>query len=607
VKKIIRKYSLLYLALISVFFVVNFLGTNSFRSIFIDGDGSGHYAYLPSLLIYQSIDFEEVYDFEKLNKSPDYMGHNYHKQGNIVINKFSAGTALLQLPFFLFGILLSLIFGFPIDGYNIIFQYCVAMSTLFWTGLGFIYIVKLMRTYNVKLVYAWMMVVAGLFGTNLFFYVFVQPSFSHAYSFSLISMFLYFSRKVFVDYEKRYVLIASFLLGLIVLVRPVNLIVIVSLPFIAGTPQNFINAIKQKLTNIDYLPAALIFLLAISPQLIINYLQTGNIIVYGYKNEGFYFSDPQIINFLFSYKKGWFVYSPLFLLLFPALINLWKRQSVYAFATFLLFFLFQVYIFSSWWNWYYGDSFGMRPMVDYYGLYLVVIVLLIDNIEARWIKIAAAVFVFLVILLNVVQTYQYAVGIIHPDSMTKKAYWHVFLKLDEKSEQVISGGDETFYGKLDEEPFFDAYNHIDYFDDGWSSSININWENAYSDSLSVIQNPTDIYSPSFKFIINDTIVGYNNIYVRFNTHYYELTQNAALKAVFVVDINDTIGNSVFYKAFPIKQLPDDVVDLWQLGTIGFKLPEISQNMAFIKFYTWNVEKQTYLLDDISLQLYTYDY
>ncbi len=96
----------------------------------------------------------------------------------------------------------------------------------------------------------------------------------------------------------------------------------------------------------------------------------------------------------------------------------------------------------------------MRPMVDYYGLYLVVIVLLIDNIEARWIKIAAAVFVFLVILLNVVQTYQYAVGIIHPDSMTKKAYWHVFLKLDEKSEQVISGGDETFYGKLDEEPFF---------------------------------------------------------------------------------------------------------------------------------------------------------
>jgi len=101
VKKIIRKYSLLYLVLISVFFAVNFLGTNSFRSIFIDGDGSGHYAYLPSLLIYQSIDFEEVYDFEKLNKSPDYMGHNYHKQGNIVINKIFCWNSSSTIAVFL--------------------------------------------------------------------------------------------------------------------------------------------------------------------------------------------------------------------------------------------------------------------------------------------------------------------------------------------------------------------------------------------------------------------------------------------------------------------------------------------------------------------------
>lgn len=605
-KKIIKKYILLYLVLITVFFVVNFLGTNSFRRIFVDGDGSGHYAYLPSLIIYQSVNFEDVYNLEKQHKSTDYMGHNYHKHGSVLINKFSAGTALLQLPFFLFGILLSIIFGLPVDGYNIVFQYSVAMSTLFWSGLGLIYFVKLARIYNVKLAYTWMMAAAGLFGTNLFFYIFVQPSFSHAYSFSLISMFLYYSKMVFVVYKKRYVLIASFLLGLIVLVRPVNLIIIASLPFIAGTPQNFINAIKQKLTNIDVLPAVLLFLVAISPQLIINYLQTGSIILYGYKNEGFYFSDPQIINFLFSYKKGWFVYSPLFLLLFPAVIYLWRRQSVYAFAAFVLFLLIQVYVFSSWWNWYYGDSFGMRPLVDYYGLYFLVIALLLYNISYKWVKIVVVVFVLIVTVLNVVQSYQYSVGIIHPDSMTKKAYWHVFFKVEEKFKRVISGGDETFYGKLHEKPFFITNNYIDDFDDGWTIPIKTKAENAYSDSLSVIQDQEHIYSPSFKFIIVDTLVGYNNIYVRFKTQFYEFTQNAALKAVFVVDFTDTSGNNVFYKTFPVKQLPDDVVDVWQLGSIGFKLPVISPNVAFIKFYIWNVEKHNYLLDDISLQLYTYN-
>ncbi len=591
--------------LIVVFVIVNFLGTDSTRKVFIDGDGSGHYAYLPSVFIYHSVDFEQVFQFEKQNRPPDYMGHNYHKRGDVLINKFTIGTALLQLPFFLIGFLLSIVFGFSPDGYNIIFQYSVAFATLFWVGLGIIYFVKLLLTYGIDRKFAWMMAAIGFFGTNLFFYTFVQPAFSHAYSFSLITIFLYFARKIFLEYDKRYVLTASLLLGLIVLTRPVNLLVVASLPFIAGTPQIFFNTIKRKLSGHDYLPAILIFLLAISPQLIINYLQTGSILIYGYENEGFYFSDPQIINFLFSYRKGWFVYSPLFLLLFPAMYYLWRRRSAYVFFTFLLFILLQLYIFSSWWNWYYGDSFGMRPMVDYYGLFLLVVALLLYNIKSRWIKIVASIFVFLVVLLNLVQSYQYAVGVIHPDSMSKKSYWSVFLKIDENCERAISGGDESFYGSLSEKPFFSTSNLIDSFDKGWTISNSISGEIAFSDSLSVVQTPHNIYSPSYKFQVVDTLIGYTNIYVRFSTMYYESTQNSAVKAVFVVDIRDTTENSVFYKAFRIKSLPDDVINVWQEGSIGFKLPEIAPDMKYIKFYVWNVDKQTYFLDDLSLKLFTY--
>ncbi|MBC8320744.1 MAG: hypothetical protein H8E34_08480 [Bacteroidetes bacterium] len=603
---ILRKYSILLFTLVVVFVIVNFQGTETVRKVFIDGDGSGHYAYLPSLLIFHSVDFEEVFQFEKHRRPPDYTGHNFLKKGDILINKYTVGTALLQLPFFIVGLLLSLLFGFAPDGYNIIFQYCIAFSTLFWVGIGIIYFIKLLVTYGVDRKFAWVMAIISLFGTNLFFYTFIQPSFTHAYSFTLITIFLYFCRRVFLDYEKRYVLAAAFLLGLIVLVRPVNILVVASLPFIAGTPHNFMNSIKRKLSDHHYILAILVFLLAISPQLIINYLQTGTLIIYGYENEGFYFSNPQIFDFLFGYRKGWFVYSPMFLLLFPAIINIWRRQSAYAFFTFILFILILVYIFSAWWNWFFGDSFGMRPMVDYYGLFMLVIALQLHQLKSLVLKIGAVIFVCLVILLNLVQSYQYNKGIIHPDSMSKKSYWHVFMKMDREYISVIAGGDESFYGKLSDMPFFSTQNQIDYFDEGWTTSNLVNKESAFSDSLSVIQNAIQIYSPTFSFNISDSLIGYNNIFVRFNTHYYEMEQNAALSAVFVVDISDTTGNTVFYKAFRIKHLPDDSVSEWKMGSIGFKLPEIKGNMAYIKFYIWNIEKQTYLLDDLSMKFYTYN-
>ncbi|NQU34567.1 MAG: hypothetical protein HQ521_15160 [Bacteroidetes bacterium] len=602
---LVRKYSILYSALIFVFVIVNVIGTDSMRRVFIDGDGSGHYAYLPSLVINHSVDFGQVFEFEKQQRPPDYMGHYFHKHGDIFIDKYTSGTALLQLPFFLLAYLLSVIFGFSPDGYNVIFQYSIAIATLFWVGLGITYFVKLLSLYGIDKRFSWLMAGVTLFGTNLFLYTFIQPSFTHAYSFSIITIFLYFARKIFIDYEKRSVLIASFIFGIIVLIRPANILIVAALPFIAGTQQKFFNSIRQKLSNYDFIIAVLIFILAISPQLVINYLQTGSLIIYGYKDEGFYFSDPQFFNFLFSYKKGWFIYTPLFLFLIPAILFLWHRTK-YEFLTFLGFLAFLIYILSSWWNWYYGDSFGMRPMVDYYGLFMLIIALLISKIRFNWLISATTILILLFTILNIIQSYQYAVGIIHPDSMTKKSYWHVFLKLDKDYKNIIASGDETYYGSLSEIPFFSTHDHIESFGNGWNEALNTNSELWFSDSLSVLQSEEFIYSPSFRYFIQDSLVGLKNIYVRFNTRYLEETENAAIGAVFVVDITDVGGENNFYKVFRIKPLPDEKLNTWQKGSIGFKLPEITGNMDQIKFYVWNVEKQAYLLDDLSLEFYIYD-
>ncbi len=600
----VKKHIVLVTGLLLVFLFVNVIGTTKPREIFIDGDGSGHYAYLPSIINYHTVDFTEVFEYEKSRRPPDYMGHYFHYYNNIYINKYTCGTALLQLPFYLIAYFLSLILGYSPDGYNIIFQFCIALSTLFYSALGLIFTVRLLSQWGIDKVFGWIFVILGLFGTNLFFYTVIEPSFTHAYSFTVITAFLFFARKTFTQYSKKNIVTAAFLLGLVILIRPANAIVIFALPFIAGSWHNYSGAILMKLKKLHFIPAALAFLAALSPQLIINFLQTGHLIIYGYQNEGFYFNDPQTFNFLFSYRKGWLVYTPFFLLLIPGLIYTLRSQTRFASIGLLIFIGIQVYIFSSWWNWYYGDSFGMRPMVDYYGLFLLVTGLFIYNSCRKWIKIVSFIFIGFCLILNIVQSYQYAKGIIHPDSMSQEAYWYVFMDLDESKANTIAGCDESYFGKLDERPFFHTKNSIDVSDNGWLTR-NSNNELSSSGQLSYKLSPENIYGPSFTFTIPDSLHGYYNIYIRFSTKYYEAELNSALKALFVVDISDAKSN-IFYKAFKVKKIPNQKTGIWNVSHIGFKLPEITNDMQYIKLYIWNAGKQNFHIDDLSIEFYTYN-
>jgi len=593
----------LFATMFACFLIVNFVGPSGIRKTFIDGDGSGHYAYLPAILIYQSVDFTPVFEMEKAKRSLAYQGHYFHKVDDVLINKYSSGTALLQMPFFLLAWLLSVIFGLPADGYNILFQYAVAVSAFTWVLIGLFFLIKLAGLYGVNRKTALVIAITGLFGTNLFFYTFLTPSMSHAYSFSLISIFLFYIKKSSGTYSRSAVLISSFLLGLIVLVRPVNLIVVAAIPFMANSFNTLRFTIRQKLFKFDFVPAIVLFVLALSPQLTINYLQTGSVFVLGYKNEGFYFFNPEVVNFLVSYRKGWLVYTPFMLLLIPSLVTVYKR-SKYEFFSFLFFFVLLIYIFSSWWNWLYGDSFGMRPMVDFYALFFLLIILFTDKLTKSHYKIGLGIFIFITSFLNLFQTYQYSKGILHPDSMTKEAYWYVFLKADQKYENVIGDYDEYFYGELTKEPYLKST--ADYINtvNGWSKPGKTIFDETREREV-VMMGENSFYSPVFRYIFPDSVFGRKNLYVKFNLDYQELEKNAGMNNLFVVDISDSTDDLLFYKTFRVKRLPTDVTGIWQKGHIGFKLPFIKPEMRRLTLYIWNRDKQKILLDSLQIEFYTY--
>lgn len=594
---------LIFVLLVS-FAATNFIGPNQYRKVIIDGDGSGLYAYLPAVFIYNSVDFTPVFEFEKSRRAPDYLGHYFHKHDDILVNKYTSGTAFLQLPFFLLAYILSLIFGLEADGYNIMFQYAVAFSALFWVFAGLVYFVKLARLYTIKQEFAWLAAVGGFIGTNLFYYTLVAPAASHAYSFSLISMFLYFMKRNFLEYHRRSMFLASFLLALIILVRPVNILVVMAIPFLSGSFANFTTTIKEKLRSGDILVLILIFIIGISPQLIINYIQTGTPVVYGYTNEGFYFTRPETIQFLFSFQKGWFVYTPLMLLLFPALIVLYKK-SKFEFYSFSIFLIGILYVFSSWWNWLYGDSFGMRPMVDFYSLFFLLIALGLASIKRKWLWIAIAIFSGIVISLNLIQIIQYAKGIIHPDSMNRDAYWQTFLKTSDSYIGMVHAGDEYYYGQMETQPFFETKNDLESTYPNWSNPERTA-HNSYSGSFAMQMDNTRIYSPSFTYKIDEWLVNKRNLYVVFTAMIYQNRAHAADDALFVVDISDKAGKTVFYKKFNVKKLPDDLTNEWAQESIGFKLPPVTPEMVKIKFYIWNIGKNKMMVDDLGIQLYEYN-
>jgi hypothetical protein len=600
---------LLPVILLGSFLLVNF-GFYSSRQTLIDGDGNGYYAYLPAIFIYHTIDFKE---FAKVSPARDekyHQPHYFFQKNDVLVNKYTCGTALLQAPMFLTALGLSALTGLETNGYTILFQYSVALSGLIFLYLGLHFLRKLLQSYQIREQLIIIAIMSILFATNLFFYAFVQPSFSHVYSFFAITLFAFSVRKYFTGGPYRMLLLAAFALGLVVLIRPVNVLVLLAVPFLAGVPYSSLTtealrglhgAAWRKNFHLVCTVSG-IFLLTISPQLVILTLQTGSPFQWLYPGEGFNFGHPHIIDFLFSYKKGWFVYTPFMLLLIPGLIVLIKR-SKFEFITFLCFLLFAIYLFSAWWNWFYGDGFGMRPMVDYYGMFLVPVSLFLDRISGKTGKIFTGSFIILSAGLNLIQSYQYAKEILHPDSMNKKAYWYTFLRTSAPFEGVIGLSQEIVYGTISSEPLIRAFQDFEQDGQGWIKLQEADTGNAFSGNHLLKLDSNNVYSYGYSLLVDKKLQGRNDLYVAFSVHYYEPAKNSAATALFVADVLDSQYRSLYYRNIKLECVPDRITGRWRKAEAGFRLPVLHDDAIQIRFYIWNKDRQTFFLDDMEIRLY----
>ncbi|HNX07110.1 MAG TPA: hypothetical protein PKL96_05965 [Bacteroidales bacterium] len=429
-----NKKTFFFITLITVILVwvsanINWGGDNP--KWIVLADGKGYYAYLPAVFIYHDLNYG-FFEEKEMNPLSDpklfYDYRAYHNQ--LTHNKYFCGTALLQTPFFLAAHLLATLSGGQNDGYAPIYFIFVQIATIFYFVLGLWFLSKLLFLYKYKQSTVIITLLAQAFGTNAFYYVVREAGMSHIYSFALIAAYLYFAGKYFSDYRPGSILALAVAIGLVVLVRPVNGIILLALFFVPTGWQGFKKGLSELFLHPWYPLAGLaIFAAIISIQPILYKISTGSFFTDSYGNEFFNFSNPHLFDFLFSYKKGAFLYTPILFLSLTGFYFFWKTDR-YIFYGLLFFLLLLFYVLSSWWNWWYGGSFSSRVLIEFLPVFMLLLAKAIDGFRNKAVKGIFFGLIALCVLVNQIQIYQYRYGMIHFEQMDKQKYWENFLRID---------------------------------------------------------------------------------------------------------------------------------------------------------------------------------
>jgi hypothetical protein len=327
-------------------------------------DVLGYYLYLPATFIYKDVKKLSFKDslVQKYQLPGDFYQAYDGKSGNKVF-KYSAGTAAMYLPFFAIGHFVAKLSDYPADGFSLPYQIAISLGGVLIVFLGgwFTRLV-LLRYFKENAVAISILIL--LVGTNYYQYASFDYTSPHTYLFFLMALLFWVTIKFYEDPDFKKAALLGIICGLAALMRPTDAIFIFIPLFwkIADRKSHFIWLSKQwKYILVSGLVMGSIGFI----QLAYWKYAAGTWLEYSYEDQGFSFLSPHFPNVLFSYRKGWFIYTPLMLISVFGLIPLFKKWKN-LFWPILILFAFHLWIVASWDIWWYGGGWGQRAMIDIY-------------------------------------------------------------------------------------------------------------------------------------------------------------------------------------------------------------------------------------------------
>ncbi len=591
-KKVFTLSLLLITCICLVFNMHNRWKGNNWKAT-INADGYGYYAYLPCIFSLHSFDYEKIITEERQLRpevSYDDAETCFPKNMDKRTDKFFAGESILLLPFFLLAYLIALVFGFDTGGYSLPFQIGVSLGALFYLIVGLIFLRKLLKEYNFSDSVIALTAVILVMGTNLLYYSTMEPSMSHVYCFSLTAIFLYYIKICCTNFSSKTAVKASVVFCLLLIVRPTNINSLVLIPFIAVD----FATLKNLLRNIFKPKVLLVIAGASIPILLIQSLiwkiETGHFLYWSYLGEKFYFTSPKFMSFLFSFRNGWFIYTPLMLVILVFGLVILLRHSFYQFFTFLLFFVFAVYLLSSWYAWYYG-GYGMRAVIDYYAAFAILLALCLSHFNKNKVqRLITSVVLGFLIFVNITQTRQFTNLIFKNEYMTKEKYFQLFLRTDSKYVGIFEKLPPTGINFINNLSF---QNGFEYKEWGNNNSNSITDENAHNNRHSACIGEKANESPVFSIKAGDLPLQHN-IYAYIEAAVFMLDSLNDAKLALVLQTKD----GVIYSSTNVS-LKESVpyFSNWELVTKTFAIPSFQNNDDSLKIYFSATRGKTFIDDE----------
>lgn len=576
-------------------------------------DVFGYYLYLPALFIYNDLGLRDLAIYEQIIATYDNTTTFYQVVGlpdGSHIFRYSMGMAFVYLPFFLVGHLWALAGGYVTDGFSLPYQYAITAGAMLYTLLGLVFLRKVLKKF-VHDTIAGLVLLCLVFGTNFFLVASFDGLMSHNFLFAFYAILIWLTIKW---HEKPSIWLALLLglcIGWMALIRPTELIVIL-IPLLWGVSGK--DSLKEKMSLLksrwrDIAVVAAAIVLAGLPQLIYWKVTTGHFLYNSYANpgEGLDLLSPYTIKFLFSYRKGWLIYTPLMAVTIWG-IYLMRKKQPRLFVPILVFFLINLWIISSWTCWWYAGSYSQRAMIQSYALMAIPL-----GVAFQWIKeqhkiwrLSLIILVAALVLLNLFQTWQYRKGIIPIDRVTKDYYWQVFgrtiMKDEYRSLLMVERSAETYESLPDDLSLFDyrILGHFGFEEPVPGKEDHYVKDPVYAGEYSLKMDSTLIFSPGLNIRYRD-ITQRSYAWIRASVWVFPVHDIQADPICMVVTFNHKGGNYKYRTASVQREVYKVEPGRWNKLELEYMTPEYRSSRDELQVYMWLMGKKEVYVDELLIE------
>ncbi len=413
----------------------------------IGWDVSGYYWYLPSMFIYKDLKEQKFAPAIMQKYAPTPQVEQYFKNRNgYYVMKYSIGQAIQYSPFFFIAHLLAKPLGFEADGFSAPYQFAIQFGSLVICFIGLWFMRKALLEYFSDKVTT-IVIAALILATNYFNYTAIDNAMTHNWLFSWYAMLIYFTIQFYKNPEIKNALKIGGIVGICALTRPTDIVCVI-IPLLWGMTNIGLESIKERIQFLFNQKALLGLAAAVT--LAIGFIQLayfkyagGEWIVYSYQDQTFSWLHPHFKDYMISFRTGWLLYTPVFLLSIVGIYFIIKRKL--SWLALVGFAVVNTYIVVCWDIWWYGG----RAMIQSYPILAFLMASTVEKMLTKnYLSYIMYVFIGLCAYYNIWWTHGvHRGGFFDAYNMTKAYYYNQLGKWSLDMEAVkLYDTDELFKG-----------------------------------------------------------------------------------------------------------------------------------------------------------------